>query len=322
MDDEALVGGIVASPLGATLLRILEGFHVDWSSRGFDASSLGSAPSIGEAAEAVTGMTQDDVVSAMLSASSNANPWSGAPEEVTRDLAASPARRAIAEALVAEHGPFLTAALDREAQVLWRGPGLATPTVGDLTPVYECGEFPWGGLRTHTELPSRHDRDLWVAHDGGQQMDFDVWRLPVRHDARIAEIDSPRAWLELVRRHPVHVHPFRSRRVGLRRELASGHNAWDIRLRSVEADGTATVQLIDGSHRSGVRGLLMPDWTSVADEYDGVHLSWAGFLLAEGTVVDAGDGWLAVARFWGSELTVFLSDVFDNPTPTGERGPR
>src|SRR3546814_4564240 len=31
--------------------------------------------------------------------------------------------------------------------------------------------------------------------------------------------------------------------------------------------------------------VAMPDWTSVAVDYDGVHLSWTGMLLAEGHVI-------------------------------------
>ena len=207
--------------------------------------------------------------------------------------------------------------MDRGSQVAWGAPALPDPLIRDLTSVYECGEFPWGGLRTHTALPHRHDERFWYAHDGGGgAAEVTEWRVRVRSGARIAEIHSAEDWLGLVRRHATHVSPFRYVRQGLRRVLVSGHNAWDIRPTSIEADGTATVRLIDDSERTGIRGLLMPDWTSVATEFDGVGLSWAGFLLAEGNVVDAGDGWLAVARFWSSEQTVCLNDVFDRPEPS------
>lgn len=322
MEDQSLVDGLVNAPLGATLLRILQGLRQGLCSDGAGVPSLGPLPSVQAAAESVTEMTTDELVDAMLTASSNASPWSGAPEEITENLSTAPTRRRIAEAVVATHRRFLTAALDWANQVAWFGSDLPVPLIGDLTAVYECGEFPWGGLRTHTALSSRHDGALWASHDGGYATGLTVWRFPVRADARIAEINTPQAWLELVRRHPRQVNPFGFLEDRGRRMLACLHNAWDIRLRSIEADGTATVALIDGSEKTGVRGLLMPDWTSVAAEFDGVHISWAGLLLAEGNVVDVGDGWLAVARFWGSERTLFLADVFERPEPIGAVNPR
>ena len=315
MDDETLIDGFVKSPLGATLLYLLQG---DLSPEGFGARPLDPPRSVDVVAGWVTEMTTDDLVAAMLAASSGFNPWSGAAEEVTHALRVAPTRRPIAEAVVDAHGELLTAGLDRHSQVAWFVSAPPVPRIGDLASVYECGEFPWGGLRAHTALPSRLDGPFWWAHDGARSDQVTEWRVSCGRDARIAEIHSSDAWLELVRRHPRHVNPFRYARFRLRRELVSGHNAWDIRLRSIDADGTATVRLIDGSERTGVRGLLMPDWTSVATEFDGVHLSWAGFLLAEGNVVDAGDGWLAVVRYWGSEQTVFLADVFDDPEPVRE----
>lgn len=311
MDVQSLVDGLVGSPLGATLLYLLEW---ELSEEGFGARPLEKPRPVDEVAEYVTAMTKDDLVAAMLAASSSANPWGGLPEDVVQALRAAPTRRPIAEAVSAAHGQFLTAPADREAQVAWGACALRTPLIGDLTSVYECGEFPWAGLRTHTALSSRHDHGIWSAHDWGPG-EYTESRFPVRPDARIAEVNSQDEWLELARRHPSYVSPFRIDQDGRHPMLASGHNAWDIRLRSIEPDGTATVELIDGSQTTGVRGLLMPDWTSVATEFDGVHLSWAGLLLAEANVLDAGGGWLAVARFWGSERTVFLSEVFDHPEP-------
>lgn len=291
-------------------------YLLEWelSPEGFGASPLDPPRPIEDVAGLVTEMKTDDLVAAMLATSTSTNPWSGAPPEVTEALRSAPTRRAIAEAVVATHRDFLTASLDRHGQVVWvwGSSELPPPGVGDLALVYECGEFP-GGLRTHTAVSSRHDGPFWWAHDGGRSDEVREWRLTVSPDARVAEVHSPDAWLELVRRHPSYVTPFREDRA--RRELLSGHLAWDIRLRSVEPDGTATVELIDGSQKTGVSGLLMPDWTSVATEFDAVHLSWAGFLLAEANVVDAGDGWLTVLRYWASEQTVFLSDAFNAPEP-------
>jgi len=55
----------------------------------------------------------------------------------------------------------------------------------------------------------------------------------------------------------------------------------------------------------------------VATDYDGVHLSWAGFLTTEGYVSDLGTGGVAMLRYWASEHTQWLADVFGEPAPIG-----
>src|SRR4051812_9124277 len=36
--------------------------------------------------------------------------------------------------------------------------------------------------------------------------------------------------------------------------------------------------------RTTIAGHLLPDWAAIAEDYEGVHLSWAGYLAAEGLV--------------------------------------
>ena len=60
---------------------------------------------------------------------------------------------------------------------------------------------------------------------------------------------------------------------------------------------------------------VLPDWRGVVSEYDGVHLSWAGFITAEGFVGDLGDRAAMMLRFWASERTLWLRDVFGQPEP-------
>lgn len=69
--------------------------------------------------------------------------------------------------------------------------------------------------------------------------------------------------------------------------------------------------------RDHVRRHLVPDWASVATEVDGVHLSWAGVLTAEGCVTDLGDGDVAMLRYWKGERTHWLNDVLGEPVPLG-----
>ena len=53
--------------------------------------------------------------------------------------------------------------------------------------------------------------------------------------------------------------------------------------------------------RRSIRKHLVPDSRTVADHYDGIHLSWAGFITSEGCIVDLGDGDVTTLRYWFSE---------------------
>jgi hypothetical protein len=60
---------------------------------------------------------------------------------------------------------------------------------------------------------------------------------------------------------------------------------------------------------------VLPDWEGVAADFDGVHLSWARFLTSEGYISDLSNGGITMMRYWGSERTLWLHDVFDEPEP-------
>lgn len=62
----------------------------------------------------------------------------------------------------------------------------------------------------------------------------------------------------------------------------------------------------------------MPDWERAADDFDGVHVSWSGKLTCEGRIIDVaelGDDVVTMLRYWGSERTSWLNDVFGVPEP-------
>lgn len=65
--------------------------------------------------------------------------------------------------------------------------------------------------------------------------------------------------------------------------------------------------------RTRIRRHLVPNWRSVAERYDGVHLSWAGFITSEGCITDLGTGDVTMLRYWFSERTHWLADVFGEP---------
>lgn len=60
---------------------------------------------------------------------------------------------------------------------------------------------------------------------------------------------------------------------------------------------------------------VVPDWPAVAAHDDGVHLSW-GLHTAEG-FGDWSDGIVTMLRYWMSERTLWLAEVFGEPEPLG-----
>jgi hypothetical protein len=65
----------------------------------------------------------------------------------------------------------------------------------------------------------------------------------------------------------------------------------------------------------GLSGHLLPDWSQVAESFDAVHLSWAGFITTEGYVIATGDDEFTMLRYWGSERTHWLHDWFGETEP-------
>lgn len=64
-----------------------------------------------------------------------------------------------------------------------------------------------------------------------------------------------------------------------------------------------------------MRGSDSFDWEAVAADWDGIHLSWAGYLTADGTLMVLGQGDVTMLRNWGSERTVWLSPVLLDAAP-------
>jgi len=62
-------------------------------------------------------------------------------------------------------------------------------------------------------------------------------------------------------------------------------------------------------------GHLVPDWTSVAAQYSGIHLSWGGWITSEGCVHLDDQNRLSMVRYWLSDRTFWLQDVCGEPQP-------
>ncbi|MDE2687669.1 MAG: hypothetical protein OXI16_09275 [Chloroflexota bacterium] len=56
---------------------------------------------------------------------------------------------------------------------------------------------------------------------------------------------------------------------------------------------------------------LTSNWSAVAAEWDGVHLTLGGLLTAEKVRVASAAGW-SMLRFWDMEQTMWLRWVFDD----------
>ncbi len=257
----------------------------------------------------------------LLATAWDVNPWCGTPDVITTRIRWAEDRRPLAEALVDAHGDRLTAPVERDSQECWLG---HTPLFRDLDHVYECGELPWQALRTWDMIPDNL-HELHSAAQDGVGFDRSRWRLIIDPDAPVFEVNLPRDWAALVRSHEHRAELFNWHGDGQtndsRGRWSCRHNAWDIRLPAdqpgPDPDAGAsglTIELVDGS-RVPARGVLMPDWSSVSREWAGVHVTWAGILSAEGNVQDLGEGWLTMLRYWSTEQTCWLRDVFIDAEP-------
>jgi hypothetical protein len=126
------------------------------------------------------------------------------------------------------------------------------------------------------------------------------WHMTVDDSARVFEVTDPSDWERLVREYPG---------VG---EIRGG---WE--LPSENQGSVEVLAALPGQRamRTSTRRFRVPDWNAVAQDWDGVHLTWAGFLLAEGLVIDLGSDDVAMLRGWGSERTFWLNPVLSDPQP-------
>lgn len=120
-------------------------------------------------------------------------------------------------------------------------------------------------------------------------------RLRINDDARIYEMHRPEDWAQLCRRFPLDV-------------TAQRRHVW-----------------FETTGRKG--RWVIPDWARVAEEFDGIHVSLAGYLRSAGTVVDVGDASLveetpslptasntddrtaSLMAGWNPDTTYWLNDV-------------
>jgi hypothetical protein len=150
------------------------------------------------------------------------------------------------------------------------------------------------GLWTITDPPDEaHDAliDAWELTWGPVSR----WSMQVEDSARILEIDSAHQWAELAIRYPF-ARRFRP------------NSYWELPLPGGDHRPDPALQALAGqrAQRATMRWFIEPDWEAVSEDFDAVHLSWWGFLTAEGTIVDLGEGDVTMLRNWCSERTLWL----------------
>jgi hypothetical protein len=245
-------------------------------------------------------LAEPATVTALASAAlRDLNPWTGeAAANRVRALALVQPLRDLVTAVVTDlRNAWWSAPLDRGAQLLLTGqddpqrdPMHLQPPHGPIDAWEAYAQKPLRSIATSTELPVAHDAPIrsgahaelacgssdWHAVYPVQQV-----RLQVSSTARVYEVDSAADWHDLVRRYgDWATHP------------GSGDNLRDA---------------------AGIDNGPAPTWSRVADDYDGVHLSFAG-LLTGLYVPHTTAGVSTTLWAWNWESTHWLRSVFISAT--------
>ncbi|SRR5579875_144977 len=272
----------------------------------FDALTDSDPESVGRAVATVGTMAVEQLLHTALDAADQlAGPWTGgAPDSLALAYELAPARRPLAEALCRRFCEALAGPTDTQEHWLGgRQPGMTVvPGFVDFSDVYGNGEFTWSGFWTVSSPAGEIHDDLvaaWEMFPGP----ISRWHMPINPNARVWTIDHPADWVRLVERFP--------------RVATELHAGWELPGPNQHKRDVAHLAAIPAQHgvRTVVDRHVLPDWDAVASEYDGVHLSWAGFITTEGFVSDLGDRGATMLRYWSSERTLWLRDVFGEPEP-------
>lgn len=303
---DGFVDAILESPVGVALLARLETRARYPDGYGLVVDS--ERETVSAAAEAVAQMSFGALVElAVFAGVFDAGPWTpDSPDTLALAYRDAEARLPIAEALSDRFGAQLHAPIDRNAQQWWVTEQLPVdrlaPLFHDYEDVYDAGQFTWAGLWTVTDPPAiTHEQlvDAWELHGGPVSR----WRLPVLPAARVFEVHRPADWARLVTEHS--------------RNAATNLEHWELPSINQRRSDLADLMAVPGQRaaRTSMRRHLVPDWRSVADHHDGVHLSWAGFITTEGCITDFEAGDVTMLRYWFSERTHWLTDTFGPPEP-------
>lgn len=109
-----------------------------------------------------------------------------------------------------------------------------------------------------------------------------VARLEPAPECRVLELITPQDWVDLVDAHPLDVTGSRDQSWP---EATGGHGPW-----------------------------FLPDWSSVSDEYDAVHLTVLAYLSTAGRALACHSGTTVVAG-WEPDVTYWLTDTLRQAEP-------
>ncbi|TWS22329.1 hypothetical protein FK268_20205 [Tsukamurella sputi] len=137
---------------------------------------------------------------------------------------------------------------------------------------------PFGLVRT-CPAPEGEPSGLFLVEDGFGQQAAAVYSSTATEPS-VFEIASGEAWAALCRDHPLDVTAVRG------------------------GDWLVTTALADTRW-------VMPDWASVAREYDAVHLQVGAYLAASGTAIEVEPGVHSVIAGWAPGDTYWLTDVVE-----------
>lgn len=141
---------------------------------------------------------------------------------------------------------------------------------------------PWpGAISTTRRLDGLEAVLLAGQEDSFGDTEAVTWPLAVASTARVYEIDGPAAWQRLAAAYP-------------RAATATYRHTW-------------AWTGWDGEW-------IQPDWPAVARDWDGVHLTIAGYLATAGRALPAGPARTLLAG-WNPDETYWLADVL---SPSGE----
>jgi len=308
IERSEFVGALIAAPVGAALLAMLEN-AARRDVPPWEVPLDSNRDAVAAATDAMAETSLGPLLAvAVDTAAYRVGPWMpDAPANLAAAFRHAEDRRALAEAIADRFGPALHAPVDPLAQQWWHSgspeqPSFTRPRFRAFDEVYGAGQFTWAGLWTVSDPPPEVHTELIGAWELDHAGPVSRWRLPARPDARVVEIHRPEDWVRLVTTHPA---------------TGRTHPEWELPGPNQRGDELDALLAIDGQHgaRTSIRRHLVPDWGEVAAHVDGVHLSWAGFLTAEGYVSDLGDGDVALLRYWFSERTHWVNDVFAEPVP-------
>jgi hypothetical protein len=298
----SFVEALLAAPVGVTLLDRLEaGAREGWFPFECLPDSLPEAVAI--ATESMSGATFGSILDTALQAGSwITGPWVGdAPQNLALAYRHAARRRPIAVAFAERFYSELHRSMEPSVQQWWQDASrLDHVQLRSYEDVYGNGEYTWRGVWTATDPPF----EVLATLASAWEMRIDTiarWLLPAQPGARVWTIDRSDDWVRLVERYP--------------KVATEPHSGWELPGPNQHRGDVSSLLDVVGQHgvRASIVRQVLPDWRAVATDFDCVHLTWAGYLTSEGYIADMAGGGVTMLRYWFSERTLWLNDVFGEP---------